>query len=166
MNPLRTFLGLCALAPILVAGCQSTTIDEPVALEPQTYVFGIEMDGTVCGYAEFHVTTEESDGEEYTLLKHYVLMERSALGSDITTTLDLTYHIDPETEQFTYHDSHILSGDMDLSSQVVVEGNVAHMSGSLDGKTQTLELPEGVLRENTMFFPTSCVTSSRATPPR
>jgi len=122
-------------------------------VEPGTYVFGIEYDGTVCGYAELTLSRVEQDGVSYDLLKHKVLMMRSALGSEFTTKIDLTYHIDPTTGQFTYHDSLIDSGEVEMGSKVVVEGRKATLSSTLDDKETVVELTEGVILENTFYFP-------------
>jgi hypothetical protein len=147
MKTSRMLMLACVLIPLLPASTLSAQI------EPGTYVFGIEYEGTVCGCAEFTVSNEEKDGVPYTLLKHEVLIMRAALGSEFTTTIDLTYHINPETGQFTYHDSRIDSGETEMGSKVVVEGNKAILSSTLDDKETVVELSEGVILENTLFFP-------------
>jgi len=137
----------CVLIPMFLASALSAQV------EPGTYVFGIEYEGTVCGYAEFTVSNVEKDGVPYTLLKHEVLLMRAALGSEFTTTLDLTYQIDPQSGQFTYHDSLIDSGEVKMGSKVVVEGNEVFLSSTLDDKETVVELSKGVILENTLFFP-------------
>ena len=147
MKTLRMLMSACVLIPLLLTSALSAQV------EPGTYVFGIEYEGAVCGYAELTLSNEEKNGVPYTLLKHEVLLMRAALGSEFTTTIELTYHIDPKTGQFTYHDSRIDSGDVEMGSEVVVEGDKATLSSTLDGKETVVELSEGVILENTLFFP-------------
>lgn len=147
MKTLRMLILACVLIPLPLAGSLSAQV------EPGTYIFGVEYDGTVCGYAELTVSNMEKGGLPHMLLKHKVLLKRSALGSEFTTKLDLTYHIDPRTGQFTYHDSHIDSGEIEMGSRVVIKDNKAHLFSTLDGKETVVELSEGVILENTLFFP-------------
>ena len=117
LKTLRMLLLACVVIPLLPARPLSAQI------EPATYVFGIEYEGSVCGYAELTVSNEQKDGVPYILLKHEALMMRAALGSEFRTAVDLTYHIDPKTGQFTYHDSHIDLGDVKMGSTAVVLGD-------------------------------------------
>ena len=50
MNPLPKIQVLCAFFALFLAGALSAQV------EPGTYVFGIEYDGTICGYAEMTVS--------------------------------------------------------------------------------------------------------------
>ncbi len=147
MKTLRILLLTGVLVPLLLPGILSAQVEQG------TYVFAIEYNETVCGYAEITVSKEEMNGEPAIKLKHEVLMMRAALGSEFKTTLDLTYHIDPKTGRFTYHDSNIKSGDVEMGSKVVVEGNKVVLSSTLDDKETVVELSEGVILENTLFFP-------------
>ena len=147
MNPFPKLRAFCVLVTLLLASTLSAQV------EPGTYVFGVEFDGTVCGYAEFTVSNEEKDGVPYTLVKHNVLVMRIALGSEFTTKVDLTYHIDPKTGQFTYHDSHVDQGEVQMGSKVIVEGGKAFLSSTLDDEEKVIELADDVLLENTLFFP-------------
>ncbi len=147
MNPLPKLRALCVLLTLFLASTLSAQV------EPGTYVFGVEFDGTVCGYAEFTVSNEEKDGVPYTLVQHNVLTMRIALGNEFTTKLDLTYHVDPKTGQFTYHDSLIDSGDVHMGSKVVIEGGKAFASSTLADEPTVIELADDVILENTLFFP-------------
>jgi hypothetical protein len=147
MNHFPRLQAFCSLFVLLLASASFAQV------EPGTYVFGIEYDDTVCGYAEITLSNEEKDGAPYTLLKHEVLMMRAALGSEFTTKIDLTYHIDPMTDQFTYHDSHVDAGDIQMDSKVVIEGDRATFSSTLNDEKTVVEFSEGVIRENTLFFP-------------
>jgi len=145
ISPLRRALG--ALLFVSLANAPAAQVADGI------HTFGIELDGTVCGYAEFQTSTVKGEDGAYTLVKHEVLMLRSALGSDFTTELDLTYHVDQATGRFTYHDSHIVSGDIELESKVTVEGNVARFTSTLAADETTIEIPHGALLENTLYFP-------------
>jgi len=142
---------LLLLSTVLVQLLLTSALSAQV--EPGTYVFGIEYDNTVCGYVEFTLSDEEKGGVAYSLLVQEVLMKRAALGSEFTTTMKLTYHIDPATGRFTYHDSRIDSGEVVLGSKVIVEGKSVTFSSTLDDQEKVVELNEETLLENTLFFP-------------
>ena len=113
--------------------------------------FAIEIDGAVCGYSEIKLSPIDLDGRQGILLKHYLTTRLRALGAEVNSEVDLTYHIDPETGQFTYHDSEVRQGQMDLWSKVYIEGNTARCEYSLGGDT-SVELPPDVLLENTLIY--------------
>jgi transglutaminase-like putative cysteine protease len=88
-----------------------------------------------------------------TLLKQKVFAMLSALGSKFNTELKLTYHIDPVTGKFTYHDSNIKQGPTQLGSKIFIDGNTARFIGTPGNRETTITLPPNVVFENTLFFP-------------
>lgn len=146
MKTLRKLLALCVLTPMLLASSLAAQVEDG------TYTYGIEIKDSLCGYAEAVVATVKEGDEEYQLLKQKIFVMLSALGSEFNTEIDLTYHVDPDTGQFTYQDSHVSQGEIELDSTVVIEGNQARLSSSMTGE-KTLELPAGVLLENGVYMP-------------
>jgi len=59
------------------------------------------------GYSEISISPMVKDGKNMALLEQKTFMMQSALGSEFNTELTLTYHIDPVTGRFSYHDSRI-----------------------------------------------------------
>lgn len=124
------------------------------AVEAQTerVYFAIEVNGKVCGYSEIEISPMVKDGKEILLLKQKTFSMSSALGSEFTTEIGLTYHIDPESGRFIYHDSEVKQGQMELWSKVYIEDDQARFESSLTGE-KTVDLPPDVVLENTLIRP-------------
>jgi hypothetical protein len=120
---------------------------------PEEYYFGIEINGTLCGYAKFTTTPLVKEGRQLVLLEHMVLMQVRALGKPVESRLKLTYHLDPETNRFTYHDSTIEQGGQRLFSKMRIDGSRVYISGTGMDKEEAVELPPDVILENTLFYP-------------
>lgn len=138
------------MTPLLLMLAWPVRGAEPPAEE---YYFAIEMNGTVCGYSKFTTAPLLQDGRKMLLLKHEILMRIAALGSKAESRLNPTYHIDPVTGRFTYHDSIIEQGDMRLSSKIRIAGGQAFVSGSGMNQEQAVPLPPDVVLANTLFYP-------------
>jgi transglutaminase-like putative cysteine protease len=117
------------------------------------YYFAIEMNGTVCGYSRFTASPFLENGKDLILLKQEMRMQFTALGSKVEQRLVLTYHIDPASGRFTYHDSTIEQGDMRLSSKIRIAGGQAFVSGSGMSQEQAVPLPTDVVLANTLHYP-------------
>jgi len=138
------------MAPLLLMLVWPARGAEPLAEE---YYYAIEINGTVCGYVRFTTAPLLQDGRKMLLLKHEILMRVAALGSQVESRLNLTYHIDSITGRFTYHDSIIEQGDMRLSSKIRIEGGQAFVSGSGVSQEQAVPLPPDVVLANTLYHP-------------
>jgi transglutaminase-like putative cysteine protease len=143
---------MCALA-ILILVSSSGLQTQAARLEPQTLYYGIEINGVLCGYSEINLSPMEKDGKDVTLLKQNVFAMLSALGSKFNTEVKLTYHIDPATGKFNYHDSEIKQGQVQLNSAIHIEGNTARFTSTPGNRETTIELPPDVIFENTLSFP-------------
>ena len=115
--------------------------------------YGIEINGVLCGYAELETSPIEVEGKEMILLKHEVFSMLTALGSNVNSELDLTYHIDPETGRFTYHDSHLKQGSVEMGSTVQVDGNVVRFASTLSEDETTVDITAETILPNTLFHP-------------
>jgi transglutaminase-like putative cysteine protease len=144
MKRLRGFSLFCALSLLLLARASAIEADT------ERLYFAIEVKGAPCGYSEIELSPLEKDGRELILLKHRVFMMLSALGAEFNSEADLTYHIDPESGQFTYHDSEVKQGQMELWSKVYIEGDKARLTSS-SAEEQIIDLPPGVILENTLI---------------
>ena len=143
---------MCALA-ILTLVFSVSLKTEAAQLEPKTLYYGIEINGVLCGYSEVSVSPVVKDGKDMTLLKQKVFAMLSALGSEFNTEVKLTYHIDPATGKFSYHDSEIKQGPTQLASVIHIEGNTARFTSTPGNRETAIELPPDVIFENTLFFP-------------
>lgn len=118
----------------------------------ETYYYGIEIGGVLCGYSKVDASPISEDGRELVLIKHEMLVMLSALGSEFNSEVKLTYHVDPETGWFTYHDSDVKQGQIHLGSEIRVEDRVAHITDPISGDEESVELEPGVALENTLFY--------------
>ncbi|MBP1596093.1 MAG: hypothetical protein H6Q05_1470, partial [Acidobacteria bacterium] len=138
------------VAPLLLMLAWPAAGAEPL---PKEHYFAIEMNGTVCGYSKFTTSPLLQDGKNMILLRHEMLLRVAALGSKAESRLNLTYHIDPATGRFTYHDSTIEQGEMRLSSKIRIAGGQAFVSGSGVSQEQAVPLPPDVVLANTLYYP-------------
>ena len=151
MNNLKNKTLICLLALLIsVSGSYQA---KAAKVEPQTLYYGVEINGVLCGYSEISVSPMVKDGKDMTLLKQKVFAMLSALGSKFNTELKLTYHIDPLTGKFTYHDSDIQQGPTQLGSKIFISGNTARFIGTPGNRETTVTLPPDVVFENTLSFP-------------
>jgi len=137
------------LISVFLGGFQA----QAAQVEPQRLYYGIEINGVLCGYSEINLSPMVKDGKDMTLLKQNVFAMLSALGSKFNTEVKLTYHIDPATGKFNYHDSEIKQGQVQLNSVTHIEGNTARFTSTPGNRETTIELPPDVIFENTLSFP-------------
>ena len=123
------------------------------AKEKEQIFYAVEINNTLCGYAELEVLPFEQEGKELTRINHSLFIMISALGSEFNTKVQLTYDVDPETGQFTYHDSDLKQGDVDLGSKVFIEKGTARFIDTKTGEETIVEIGDDVLLENTLLFP-------------
>ena len=140
---------LVLLVSMLWAGLQARAVE----VESDRYYFGVEINGVLCGYSEVTLSPMTGDGRAMTLLKQNMFAMLSALGSQFNTEVKLTYHIDPATGGFTYHDSAIAQGPAKLSSVLHVEGDTARFTFTPGDRETSAPLSPDVVLENTLLFP-------------
>jgi len=138
------------LSLLLLSGSLQT-----IAAQGQTerLYYGIEANGVLYGYSEISISPILKDGKQMILLKQKSFTMQSALGSEFNTELTLTYHIDPATGRFSYHDSKVTQGPIELDSAIYIEGNRARFTSTMSEEEITTLLPPEVILENTVFFP-------------
>ena len=134
-------VGLVA-AILLTLGTQG-----PVAMR----YLALEMGGVHCGSMTFTTSPLRKDGRTLTLLTQEVVVKGTLLGATVTNRLVLTYHIDPDTNAFTYHESVLEQRPTRLTSAIRIEGRTARVSDGAGGKETAVDLPVGVVLENTLF---------------
>jgi hypothetical protein len=136
---------------ILLSSALFTPGSTPPSAEE--YYYGIEINGTLCGYVKFTTAPLVQEGRKLVLLEHTVLMQVRALGKSVESRLKLTYHLDPETNGFRYHDSTIEQGGQRIFVRMRIDGGRVYISGAGMDKEEAVELPPDVVLENTLFYP-------------
>jgi len=115
--------------------------------------YGIEIGGTLCGYSVIETSPLVVEGKSLVLMRQRVFAMLSALGSRFNTEVRLTYHIDPATGGFVYHDSDVRQGQVRLDSKIVISEGRARFSSSMSAEEKVVDLPVGVILPNTFLFP-------------
>ncbi len=95
----------------------------------------------------------EQGGRALMVLRHELVIRGTLLGAPVDNRLQFTYHIDPATGAFIYHDSAIEQGRTRLTSAIRVEGRTARVADSRGGAETVVELPADVVLANTLLYP-------------
>jgi hypothetical protein len=125
----------------------------PRSAQEQKYFYAIESQGIICGYSEFILNKQITDGQIILVLDHKLLMQQSGMGTSFTTEFFTKIHLDPVTGHFFFAESRIEQGSMKLESKVVIEGQTAYIHSGQMGQIRKVELPPDVLIENPLYFP-------------
>ena len=115
---------LIATVLVLAAGLQVTS----AVIEQEKIYYGIEVSGTLCGYAEFDLSSIEKDGRELILVKEMVFTKQTALGMEFDSKILLIYHVDPETGRFVYHENDIKQGHIEIHNTFQVDGDTVRIT--------------------------------------
>ncbi len=119
----------------------------------ERYYYAVEMGGVLCGYVTSATSPLHQDGRTVTLLTHEVVIKGTLLGGAVNNRILLTYHIDPGTNAFTYHESLLELGPTRLTSAIRIDGRTARVSDGAGGKETIVDLPADVVLANTLFHP-------------
>lgn len=142
----RLSFGMVILSSVLAAAGAAAPAAE------ETY-YAVEINGTLCGYVKFTTAPLVLEGRKLVLLEHVILMQVRAMGQSMDSRLKLTYHLDPETNGFRYHDSTIEQGGQSLFFKMRIDGGRALISGAGMEKEEEVPLPPDVVLENTFLYP-------------
>ncbi|MGE5357523.1 MAG: hypothetical protein ACM3NQ_00785, partial [Bacteroidales bacterium] len=136
--------------PVLLAAILLGMAGQPIA---QEYYYAVELNGMVCGYARIVISPISEGGRTWTRLTHEMVVRGTLLGAPVDNRVTLSYHIDPATDRFTYHESEIQAGQTRLTSQVRIEGATAHVSDGRGGPDSVVVLPDGVVLATSLKQP-------------
>lgn len=137
---------LCLVFGVLIyqpSSCQSP---------PEKYYVAIEFNVVLCGYSEVNLSDSLIHGAKILVLVQEVHFDFSALGRDMSQYQRFTYHIDPESGNFTYHDSFMTKGDDTRGGQVYVESGKVRFRSTDNGEDTIVDLPEHTLLPNTQLY--------------
>lgn len=118
----------------------------------ETFFYGIEINGKLVGYSETEVTPDTKAGKPVTIIKNKAFIALTALGQAFDTKISEVYHIDPGTGKYTYYDSEVKVGTMEMGSNLVIHKDTAVFTSRQEGKPKTLTLSPDVLLQNPLYF--------------
>lgn len=122
-------------------------------LDDDTIYYGIEVNGVLCGYAELKISSMEKGGKELILLEERIFVMQKALGMEFDSEIIMAYHIDPATNQFTFHENHIKQGQVEVDMTVSIEGDTALVTSTLSSGEKTVPLSPDVILDNPLYRP-------------
>lgn len=118
----------------------------------ETFFYGIEINGKLVGYSEMEVTPDTKAGKPVTIIKNKAFIALTALGQAFDTKISEVYHIDPGTGKYTYYDSEVKVGTMEMGGNLVIDKDTAVFTHRQEGKPKTLALSPDVLLQNPLYF--------------
>jgi hypothetical protein len=139
----------------VVSGILTASVSIPATgqLNKKEIYLATELNNVICGYSRIILSDSTIDGKKVEVLKQTAFANFFALGHDITQYQEFTYHIDPSTGNFIYHDSFHQQGETTISGAMYVAGDTIRIT-SPDAEDLTLtNLPEGLITPNTQFYP-------------
>lgn len=131
----------------------SAAEDAVAAFGQNTYYSAIEINGVLCGYTVQSVRNIREEGREYMNLDQRTAISFAMLGQDFVQRQKFTYHIDPNTGNFFYHDSYLEQAGTTMSGVVNVHDNVLTLKTPDGSGEGILHLPEKTILPNTLYFP-------------
>jgi len=111
--------------------------------------YAIDQNGTVCGFAEVHISPDVWEGKDVIAIDDSLEMSISALGASVKGIYRFTYKINPVRGSYYYHTSDINQGTLQLGGVVTIAGDTAHIVSKPGDEVEHVALPENVLLENT-----------------
>jgi hypothetical protein len=118
----------------------------------ESYYYGIEISGVLCGYAEIQLSESSHEGREVINIDENVFAMMTALGSAFNTRQHISYLVDPETGNFLVHENEVEQGDTHLGVKYVVRDDAVYMQSDDDEDETRIELPPGTVLSNTILF--------------
>ena len=142
-RPLHTLAVLVAIAALASAAFAKDT-------DENTIYNAVRINDVLCGYS----TTDTSRTEEGLIaIEDRIFVMLSALGSQFNTEVEISMHADPVTGQCLLYKAYIKQGPNEISSEIVVMGDTAYCTSSLNSQEIRVYIPPGALIENSFFFP-------------
>ncbi|MHC4910905.1 MAG: transglutaminase-like domain-containing protein, partial [Planctomycetota bacterium] len=148
MRPQRTTLLTLVFAIASLFGASVASAQ----MSSGEFTYAVEINGVVCGYADVDVSTVKGKHGDYTLFEQQTFMMMSALGSEFNTSVDLTFHIDPASGDFSFMQSHIQQADFTIDATIRIEEGVARCTSTLLTEEEKLvALSDDVLIGNPLY---------------
>ena len=121
--------------------------------DTSTRFYAIEINGVLCGYSDIVPSAVSLEGRDALLVDQNMFLMISALGSEVNTTIRITYHVDPTTDQFFRCASDITQGPTHITSEIRIEGDSAVMRSSLSSEEKVTPLPPDIVLETPLTSP-------------
>jgi len=110
MKTLQLFICSILIAFILPK-CASGQKEQSGKEDEKTYYYGVEINDVLCGYVKLKSIPEEKEGKKMLNQGGIVNVKVSVLGGGVDLLINYSYLVDPETEQFSYNETTVQTGE-------------------------------------------------------
>jgi transglutaminase-like putative cysteine protease len=119
----------------------------------KTYYFGVEINGTLCGYYVARICQEEKEGRIILNEFNNVFVKLSILGQGMDMRIRSNFGTDPLLYGFFYNETKIDIGNSHILSTTHIKGDTAYFTGQTGQEEKKLFLGKEVILETGLYFP-------------
>jgi len=114
--------------------------------------FGVEMGGTLIGYAEMRLTPHGAGGDGPARIESSGFAKLTLLGQDVDVRQEEVYRLDPRSGRVLSYESRLDMGTIRRETNVTIEGDVARIEMKPGGAPRELTLPPGAIVNDSLHF--------------
>ncbi len=118
----------------------------------EKWIYAVEIDGVLCGYAESHTTIIKENGKEFIKSDDEVIAKLSVLNGGVDMKIEHHILVDRETEN-PVSIERVVSTTAEIYASSRFENGKAYFSNQREGEMREIELEPGVIIENTLSYP-------------
>lgn len=141
---------LILLAAFFLLSC--TGFGQKKLTDQDTFYYGIEIGGVLCGYTETSKQLISEGDKEWLQMNDEILMKLSALGQEVTIEIVNNYKVDPQTGQYFYCNRNYSNGSIVMESTTNVDGDVAYFTSNQIPEAKEFDLSEGIILESSFVI--------------
>jgi len=134
------------LAALFILSC--TGLGQKSGSNVETFYYGMEINGVICGYTESSKKLINENGKEWLQVNDESIQKLTVLGQNVDITMSNNYKIDPKTGRYFFCERKYFNGSITLHSTTKVKGNKAFYTSNLDDEIKELDLSEGVILDS------------------
>lgn len=130
------------------------TITSAQTLEniPEKWIYAVEIDGVLCGYAESNTAVIKENDREFIKSDDEVIAKLSVLGGGVDMKIVRHILVDRETENPVLIER-IVSTTAEIYASARFEKGKAYFTNQREGEMREIELGSDVILENTLSYP-------------
>jgi tetratricopeptide (TPR) repeat protein len=141
------------LCMILFSGYASGQDANPCKTGGQTCYFGIEINGTLCGYSVDTYCDGVFNGRKVRFESSDVTLKMSLLGADVDNGFKTMYAIDPSTGRAVAIEIQVINGQSVVKTSTRVSGETAYYSNSTSGINKAIPADNEVIISSQTWYP-------------
>ncbi|TNF44173.1 MAG: transglutaminase domain-containing protein [Bacteroidetes bacterium] len=119
---------------------------------PEKWIYAVEIDGILCGYAESQTTIIKENGREFINSDDEVIAKLSVLGGGVDMKIKHHILVDRETENPVLIERTV-STTAEIYASTRFEKGKAYFTNQRGGELREIELGADVILENTLSYP-------------